>query len=335
VIDAQNHRVGRKVNGVLDRGWLYQSQLAPVAELDGSGQVVSRFVYATRGNVPDYLVRADGTYRLVLDQLESVRLVVHTQTGVVAQRLDYDEFGRVTQNTSPGFQPFGFAGGLYDNQTGLVRFGARDYDATTGRWTAKDPLGFSGLQLNLYTYAGNDGVNFVDQSGRIPLPIVTGLIGAGISAGVNIYSQIASGGDFSLARLGVAAGVGFVAGAVAPYTGGSWLALAGVGAAANAIDNVGGDLAAGELPNGGDAVIAAVTGFVGGAFAGPFTRGSAAADEAAWALMQYGRRMGMTAKRFNYLVALEAQVTIGALGRNLLGALFGGAPFGVPCESQR
>ena len=31
--------------------------------------------------------------------------------------------------TQPGLSPFGFAGGLYDDDTGLVRFGARDYDA--------------------------------------------------------------------------------------------------------------------------------------------------------------------------------------------------------------
>jgi YD repeat-containing protein len=55
-----------------------------------------------------------------------VRLVVNTQTGQVAQRLDYDAWGLVTQDTNPGFQPFGFAGGLYDGQTGLVRFGERD-----------------------------------------------------------------------------------------------------------------------------------------------------------------------------------------------------------------
>ena len=41
-------------------------------------------------------------------------------------------------DTNPGFQPFGFAGGLYDPDTGLVRFGARDYDAETGRWTSKE-----------------------------------------------------------------------------------------------------------------------------------------------------------------------------------------------------
>ncbi|MDS4031603.1 MAG: hypothetical protein RKO66_16235 [Candidatus Contendobacter sp.] len=38
----------------------------------------------------------------------------------------------MTLDTSPGFQPFGFAGGLYDKDTGLVRFGARDYGAADG-----------------------------------------------------------------------------------------------------------------------------------------------------------------------------------------------------------
>ncbi len=41
----------------------------------------------------------------------------------------HDEFGVVTNDTNPGFQPFGFAGGLYDSDTKLVRFGLRDYDA--------------------------------------------------------------------------------------------------------------------------------------------------------------------------------------------------------------
>ncbi|MBK7923488.1 MAG: hypothetical protein IPJ95_07615 [Gemmatimonadetes bacterium] len=56
-MDGQGRRIGKKGNGVLVQGWLWQGQLAPVAELDGSGQVVSRFVYGTRVNVPDYLER--------------------------------------------------------------------------------------------------------------------------------------------------------------------------------------------------------------------------------------------------------------------------------------
>jgi RHS repeat-associated protein len=79
--------------------------------------------------------------------------------------MDYDAFGRVLQDTNPGFQPFGFAGGLYDDDTGLVRFGARDYDAYAGRWTAKDPLLFGGRQANLYAYVGDDPINRTDPGG--------------------------------------------------------------------------------------------------------------------------------------------------------------------------
>jgi RHS repeat-associated protein len=165
VIDGQNRRVGKRVDGVLTQGFLYQSPLAPVAELDGSNQVVSRFVYGTRGNVPDYMVKGGVIYRLLSDHLGSVRLVVKAADGTVAQRIDYDEFGQITQNTAPGFQPFGFAGGLLDDQTGLTRFGARDYDPTTGRWTAKDPVGYAGGQANFYAYVSNNPLNAIDPRG--------------------------------------------------------------------------------------------------------------------------------------------------------------------------
>ncbi|NJN52668.1 MAG: RHS repeat protein, partial [Gammaproteobacteria bacterium] len=77
LLDAMNRRIGKTVNDTLVRAWLYQGQLTPVAELDGAGNVVSRFVYATGVNVPDYLVRGDSTYRIIRDHLGSVRLVVN------------------------------------------------------------------------------------------------------------------------------------------------------------------------------------------------------------------------------------------------------------------
>jgi RHS repeat-associated protein len=63
--------------------------------------------------------------------------------------------------------PLGFAGGLYDKDTKLIRFGYRDYDPFTGRWTAKDPIDFNGGSSNLYAYAGNDPVNAIDPSGLV------------------------------------------------------------------------------------------------------------------------------------------------------------------------
>ena len=169
VIDGQNRRIGKRVNGTLTQGFLYQDQLEPVAELDGANNLVSRFVYSSRSNVPDYMVKGGVTYRLIVDQVGSVRLVADAATGTIAQRLDYDEFGVVTLDTNPGFQPFGFAGGLYDSQTGLTRFGARDYDAETGRWTAKDPVLFGGSHTNVYAYALNEPVNLFDPGGTDPI----------------------------------------------------------------------------------------------------------------------------------------------------------------------
>ncbi len=164
--DPENRRIQKKVNGVIERSWLYKDELRPIAELDAANNVVSRFVYALGKNVPDYMIKGGVKYRLVTDQVGTVRLVVNASTGAVAQRLDYDEFGIVLLDTSPGFQPFGFAGGLYDPDTGLVRFGARDYDAGIGRWTAKDPTRFAGGDTNLYAYVGNNPTNQRDSVGK-------------------------------------------------------------------------------------------------------------------------------------------------------------------------
>jgi RHS repeat-associated protein len=89
----------------------------------------------------------------------------------------------VLTDTNPGFQPFGFAGGLYDVDTGLVRFGARDYDPHTGRWTAKDPIRFGGGDTNLYGYVVGDPVNLTDPSGTVVVPVAAGAI-AGAIAGL-------------------------------------------------------------------------------------------------------------------------------------------------------
>ena len=169
VIDGFGRRVGRKANGTFDKKWLYRDALRPVAEVDSTG-VFTHFVYAdSQSSAPDFLIRSGVLYRVVKDYLGSVRMVVNATTGAIAQSLEYDAFGRVLNETGSGFQPFGFAGGLYDADTKLVRFGARDYDPGMGRWTNKDPIGFAGGDTNIYAYVGNDPVNLVDPDGRRPL----------------------------------------------------------------------------------------------------------------------------------------------------------------------
>jgi RHS repeat-associated protein len=164
VVDAENRRVGKRVNGTLVEGFLYDGGRI-VAQLDWRNAIMSQFIYASGATSPDYMLTWSGTYRIFCDQLGSPLQVVNTSTGAIAEQITYDEFGNVISDSNPGFQPFGFAGGLYDQDTKLVRFGARDYDPSTGRWTAKDPVFFSGGDTNLYGYVLNDPVNKIDRAG--------------------------------------------------------------------------------------------------------------------------------------------------------------------------
>jgi RHS repeat-associated protein len=164
LVDPENHRVAKQVDGTQQTGYLYDGDQI-VAQLNGSNQIVSQFVYATGMNGPDYMVNGVAIYRVISDQLGSPRLVVNTATGTVAEQMNYDEFGNVLADSDAGFQPFGFAGGLKDPDTGFVRFGARDYNPVVGRWALKDPILFQGGDSNLFGYTLDDPINKIDPAG--------------------------------------------------------------------------------------------------------------------------------------------------------------------------
>ncbi len=125
-----------------------------------------RFEYAD-ARMPFAMKMGSTTYFLTYDQVGSLRTVVNA-SGTVVKRIDYDSFGNIISETNQTLKvPFGFAGGLHDRDTGLVRFGYRDYDPDTGRWTAKDPIGFGGGDTDIYGYCVNDPVNFADPWGLI------------------------------------------------------------------------------------------------------------------------------------------------------------------------
>jgi RHS repeat-associated protein len=184
LVDGMGRRVGKKRNGVLLKRWLYRDSLKPVAELDGAGALVARFVYGSKMNVPDYVVRGGATYRVVSDHLGSPRRVVNVaNSSDVPFTATYSSFGEVA-GTGLDWMPFGFAGGIYDADSGLVRFGARDYDPMVGRWTSKDPVRFSGDGSNLFVYVDGDPINHTDPSGRYAITIPLGpVVGIALGAG--------------------------------------------------------------------------------------------------------------------------------------------------------
>ncbi|HLP40813.1 MAG TPA: RHS repeat-associated core domain-containing protein, partial [Fibrobacteria bacterium] len=214
VIDGQNRRVGRKLNGVLRQGFLYQGQLEPIAELDSAGNVVARFIYANHSHVPDYMIKGGVTYRIISDHLGSPRLIANASTGGVAKRIDYDEFGVMTYNSNPGFQPFGFAGGIVDPSTDLTKFGVRDYHSVPGRWTNKDPIRFLSAETNLYAYVNNEPINAIDPQGLISVSI-----GGGAGWGGEVTFGYDKCGWFMEGVFGIGAGLGISVDPFGSYSG--------------------------------------------------------------------------------------------------------------------
>ena len=162
--DPLGRRIAKKVDGVIVEKYLWDGLTRLLAVYDGSDALLMRFDYAL-GRTPISMVSGGVTYYFGYDQVGSLRAVSNV-SGTLVKRVDYDTFGNVIGDSNPTLAvPFGFAGGLHDRDTGLVRFGYRDYDPDVGRWTAKDPIGFEGGDTDLYGYCLNDPVNLIDPDG--------------------------------------------------------------------------------------------------------------------------------------------------------------------------
>jgi len=184
----------------------------------------------------------------------------------VIKQIDYDAFGNVTSDSNPEFEiPFGFAGGLQDSDTGLIRFGYRDYDPETGRWTARDPIGFAGGDTNLYGYVLGDPINLVDPNGQAAWAVAGAIVGGvvgGVSAVYNtVSSYTSSGQSINWANVVAQAAIGSAAGAV----NGALLPGSKIGNAANIVASAA-SAAASKYFDGGsstDVAIAASVSFAG------------------------------------------------------------------------
>ena len=149
-------RLAKKVNGTITEKYLW-SGINLLAIYNSSNTLVTRF---EKGGMTH-----NGThYYFTYDQVGSLRAIYNT-SGVLQGEITYDSFGNELSNSLTGTLadiPLGFAGGYTDRDTGLVRFGFRDYDPDVGRWTAKDPIGFAGGDTDLYRYCYNNPVMYND-----------------------------------------------------------------------------------------------------------------------------------------------------------------------------
>jgi RHS repeat-associated protein len=165
--DAFNRQVGRSgPDGTTQ--YLYGDPNNPVivTEVRDPDGTLSRYTYDSAG-ILFALERGTETYYIGSDQVGSPR-VVFDASGAIVKTIKYDAWGVVLADSDPAFRlHIGYAGGVADPDTGLIRFGLRDYDPASGRWTARDPLLYQGGQANLYAYVGNNPINFRDPTGLI------------------------------------------------------------------------------------------------------------------------------------------------------------------------
>ena len=204
--DPLGRRIAKKVNGSIVEKYLWQGLTRLLAVYDSSDTLLMRFEYAD-DRVPVAMVKEGVRYYLIYDQVGSLRVVADA-AGNVVKSIEYDSFGNILTDSNLSFEmPFGFACGLHDRDTGLVRFGYRDYDPDVGRWTAKDPILFAGGDTDLYGYVLNDPINYIDPyglKGGVLIPI-RNFIKKNISGGDIIAPIIAKGLSIPTSAAGILA----------------------------------------------------------------------------------------------------------------------------------
>lgn len=264
--DGMNRRIGRtETHKYLygNLGNLYQ--ITATIEPDG---MRSTYYYDTDGLL--FAIERGGVrYYVTTDQVGSPKLVVNS-TGAVVKVLDFDSFGNLLSDSNPAFYlPIGFAGGIADTDTELIRFGFRDYDSAAGRWTAKDLIFFDAGQGNLYGYCQNNPANFNDPSGMFIAQVIGGAIG--MAFGVASAIKAGQGGS-SIAR---SAAIGFGTGVLSTLGGGlvaGAIMGGGAGFLSNALTQTGScfDWKSAGL----SAAAGAIGGLVGGGLASATTKQS-------------------------------------------------------------
>jgi RHS repeat-associated protein len=85
-------------------------------------------------------------------------------TPAVTVSYTYEAFGTTAVNGATG-NGYDYTGREADG-TGLKAYRARYYHPSFQRFISEDPVRFDGGDLNLYTYAGNAPLDFVDPTGK-------------------------------------------------------------------------------------------------------------------------------------------------------------------------
>ncbi|MFH0994800.1 MAG: RHS repeat-associated core domain-containing protein [Pseudomonadota bacterium] len=156
-------------------------------ETDQSNKVIASYCYA--GTVLVAMQTSNGSlYYYHFDKTGNT-LALTDAAGIIANAYQYEPFGKVMTQSGTVRNPFTYVGafGVMDEGNGIYYMKNRYYDASTGKFMQKDPIGFSG-GINLYAYVGNNPVEGIDPEGLSWSEFDMSMINAVTSLGTGIFS---------------------------------------------------------------------------------------------------------------------------------------------------
>jgi RHS repeat-associated protein len=133
-------------------------------EFNHKGRVTALYLHGPGIDEPLAVEKKGSTYYYHADGLGSI-VALTDERGKDVQSYSYDSFGNMKYQGSRIKQPYTFTGREWDSETKLYYYRARYYDPIAGMFTQKDPIGFSGGDVNLYRMVGNNPVNWIDPLG--------------------------------------------------------------------------------------------------------------------------------------------------------------------------
>ncbi|MEU9193191.1 FG-GAP-like repeat-containing protein [Streptomyces hundungensis] len=172
--DGYRTKASKGSTALRTTSWDPNGPLATIgAEYDASGAMTAEYQYNPLGQPQTETVGGSGYY-LHHDQIGSVTDVTDT-AGAHRTRYTYSAFGEATKTdvaANPPPNPFTYTGAYTEPTTNSAGYylRARNYDPSTGRLTATDPVPLPAgtPYISAYAYANNTPTQYTDPTGRTP-----------------------------------------------------------------------------------------------------------------------------------------------------------------------